>query len=194
MKKISSSGSVASRETTVWKAKFCLLAFLAYFVSACEMNADLSQPEAYSRNGISFSLPGNWSVTEDAEENGFRYLFVETPGDAIIFISTYRKEDAGSLREHVEWTIQNTIDEMPFGSRTEGTITRTQRVIDQRKFDGYKNEFIASVVGFEVPHVTEFYRFDSETRSAYFLTQVAVEDMDKVSGGFDLVLSTFKLQ
>lgn len=194
MKKAGNSGSTASRESSGWKTKLFLLSFLAFCLSACEMHADLSQPEAYSRDGISFSLPGNWSVTEDAEENGFRYLFVETPGDAIIFISTYRKEDASSLREHVEWAIQNTIDEMPFGSRTAGSITRTQRVIDQRKFDGYKNEFIVSAVGFEVPHVAEFFRFDSATRSAYFLTQVAVEDLDKVSGGFDLVLSTFTLQ
>lgn len=176
------------------KPQFYLLALLAIIMTACEKQADLSQPVEYARDGIRFSLPGNWSVTEDVEQEGFRYLFVETPGDAIIFISSYRKEDAGSLREHVEWTIQSTIDEMPLGSRTQGSISPARRLVGQRKFDGYKNEFIASAVGFEVPHVTEFYRFDSATRSAYFVAQVAVEDLDKVSGGFDLVLSTFQLQ
>ena len=172
-----------------------LFLFLALFLvlSACERPADLENTDEYSRDGISFSLPGNWEVTEDVEDAGFRYLFVETPGGAIIVISAFPTEFSSSLLEHVEWTIQHAIDEMPIGKRSEGSVMEIQNTISDQAYSGYKNEFAISLAGFNVPHIAEFYRFTTNTKHAFIQFQVSIEDLSKVRGGFDLVLSTFKL-
>jgi len=161
---------------------------------ACEKQADLGQPVKYLNNGISFSLPGNWSVTEDSTAGGFRYLFVETPGDAIIFIYIYPKENSPPLREFALWAIESSVQELPLGSRTEGNLQEVNKIIGGRTYTAYKNEFVVSLLGINVPHITEFYGFQAKTGTAYISSQVATEDLSKVQEGFELVVSTFNIQ
>jgi hypothetical protein len=163
-------------------------------LGACEKQADLNNIEQYTKDGVSFSIPGNWSVTEDIEEDGFRYVFVETSGDAIVTVNTYLKEKSFPLREYVEWTIESSTNEMPVGSRNEGTISEIQTLIDEQTFQGYKNQFVVSLAGIEVPHIAEFYAKGSNSKIAYISSQVANEDLSKVQKGFELILSTFSIQ
>ena len=43
----------------------------------------------YEKDGLSFSYPANWEVTEDFVSEDVRFVFVESPGDAIIKIEVY---------------------------------------------------------------------------------------------------------
>ncbi len=160
----------------------------------CERQADLNNPATYSSNGLDFSMPSNWKVTEDVEDSGFRYLFVETPGDAIVIVSIYSKQDSPALLEYVNWAIESSTREMPFGSRTEGSIAEIQKTIGQRRFSGYQNEFMVSVAVVDVPHITDYYLIETDSASVFLTTQVSVEDQAKVERGFDLILSTLTLR
>ena len=87
--------------------KLCLLVIFSLSLYACnlstdEESADLQKTTKYQKNDISFSMPSNWKVTEDNGENSARYLFVESPGSAIMIINTYEKETAPSLQEYIE--------------------------------------------------------------------------------------------
>ena len=171
-----------------------IIVILLLAMIACEQQADLSKSSEYSKNGISFSLPGNWQVTEDVAEDDFRYLFIETPGDAVMFVTTYLKEDALSLFEYSEWFIETSVNDFPIGSRNKGTVLKTRKIIDDQIYDGYKNEFVVSVAGIEVPHAAEFFRFETNAKTAFVSSQVAIEDSSMVEPGFEHVLATFKLQ
>lgn len=48
--------------------RFGFVLLFIFTLSACEQRADLSNPDYYSKNGVSFSLPGNWNVSEDIQE------------------------------------------------------------------------------------------------------------------------------
>ena len=67
--------------------------------SGCEKRADVVNVQEYSQDGIFFSLPGNWDVSEDVPESEetFRYIIVETPGDALFMLFKYPKEDSSGL-------------------------------------------------------------------------------------------------
>lgn len=169
-----------------------LVVFL--LLSACEQQAELGQPSEYDKNGVKFSLPGNWEVTEDSEEEASRYIFVETPGDAIILIELYAREDSPTLKQYTQWIIQHSVEAFPLGGRTEGTFEEVRRTAGERTLTAYRNEFVASVIGIEVPHVAEFYRLEADARIAYLSWQVATEDLPRVQEGFDLVIASFEFQ
>lgn len=172
---------------------FAFIIVLLALVS-CERQADLNNPATYSGNGLDFSMPSNWKVTEDEEDSGFRYLFVETPGDAIVIISIYSKQNSPALLEYVNWAIESSTREMPFGSRSEGSIAEFQKTIGQQRFSGYRNEFMVSVAVVDVPHITEYYLIETDSASVFLTAQVSLEDRAKVEQGFDLLLSTLTLR
>jgi len=167
---------------------FCILTF------GCERQADLTNVKKYAKDGVSFSIPGNWKVTEDINNHGFRYLFVETSGNAIITVNIYPKEHSISFQKYVEKIIEGSIKEFPLGTRTKGTVSELASSFEGRTLHGYKNEFVVSLAGVNVPHEQVFYSFNSDLQIAYVSSQVATEDLSKVKNGFELVLSTFGIQ
>ena len=69
-----------------------LVAGLSALVISCEPRADLENIQAFSADGISFSLPGNWSVTRDettVQGREIRLIYVESPGDALFMLLEY---------------------------------------------------------------------------------------------------------
>lgn len=169
------------------------LLVLVLALGACERQADLESTQMYAKSGISFSLPGNWSVREDVEEGGLRFLYLSSPGEAVMFIGTYPEGYAPPLEDHARLLIDSMMGEFPIGDRTEGGLEPFSKAIGDRTFDGLRNEFVVSVLGVEFPYRAEFYVVGSETKQVYITTQVPTEYLDKVEAGFDLVVSSLEL-
>lgn len=147
----------------------------------------------YSKNNISFSMPSDWKVTEDIGENSSRYMFIESPGTAMVMVTTYKKENAPSLKEYVGTMTDRKNQKfwLGFGSISNGKVSALKSLINNHEVTVFKNEYAATVFGLSIPHVSEFYSFESESYIAYVSSQAATEDLPLVSSGFNLVLSTF---
>ncbi|WP_444995846.1 hypothetical protein [Aliikangiella sp. IMCC44359] len=171
---------------------FLLLFFL---VAACsEKKADLEKQKTYEKQGLSFTYPANWKVTEDSVNEGVRFIFIESPGAAITKIEVYPKEESFDLKEFVKLDIDAIKQGMPgIFDLDDNTMEQIETFINGISFGGYKYEYNVSVVNIDIPHISEFYLYSSELKNAYITNQVAVEDFEKVKEGFRLVLSTFNL-
>ena len=167
---------------------------IAFVVIGCEMQADLKNTVEYRDSDISFTLPGNWNITENVDNGGFRYLIVETTGDALLTLNIFPSKGSSSLKEYVENIVVSITKNFPIGKRNKGSIIEVQTVVDGRAFKGYENQFIVTLLGEEIPHLSYFYYQESDSRVAYLSAQVALEDIDKVREGFELTLSSLKLQ
>lgn len=174
--------------------KLLIVTVYIALVGCSENEADIDGKKRYEQDGVSFDFPGNWKITDDVEEGGYRYLFVETPGDAIVKIKIYSNDQSFSLSEFVELDIESLKSEMPYLFKLDekSEIVKIQKTIGNKTLDGYKFQFNLSVLGINVPHVQEYYMFKSDSESAYILNQVAVEDLDKVEAGFSQILGSFK--
>ena len=179
--------------------KLCLLVIFSLSLYACnlstdEKSADLQKTTKYQKNDISFSMPSNWKVTEDNGENSARYLFVESPGSAIMIINTYEKETAPSLQEYIESLTSERSNEKFFwglGSLSNGSTSKIKRTINNHEVNAFKNEYAVNIAGINVLHISEFYSFYSKTHIAFVSSQTATEDLPLVADGFNLILSTF---
>ena len=175
--------------------KSLLVVLLGATLGCSEKRADVDDNERYKRNGISFDYPGNWKVTEDTEIDGFRYLFVETPGDAIVKVEIYANKDSFSLLDFVHLDIESFNSEMKgiFKVGEKSEIAATKKTVGNNVFDGYEQKFDITILGVEVPHIKEFYLLKSDTVSAYIVYQVVTEDLGLVEGGFAQILGSFKV-
>jgi len=170
--------------------------FVLLFISSCsEKQADIINTKIYEVAHLSFSYPANWEVTEDIENEGVRFLFIESPGDAIIKVEVYDNGESFDLKEFVRLDIDAFKQEVPsILNLAEGKITPISRQYNQKEFNGYRYEFNISIANIDIPHVSDFFISVSPKKTAYITNQVAIEDLGKVSSGFKLVLSSFKLQ
>lgn len=177
--------------------KYLNILVLLFFISACsEKPADMKNQLEYKKGGMSFSYPANWEVTEDTENEDVRFVFVESPGNAIIKIEVYPKDQSFEIKEFVELDVEALIKEIPsiLDLDGENEIKEVKTSINGTEFSGLRYEFNISIVNIDVPHVSESYSFSSHEKVAYLTNQVATEDLEKVNGGFKQVLSTFKIE
>jgi len=187
---------VGIRENRMRTKFFKLLVFtvMTFTIIGCEMQADLKNTVEYRDSDISFTLPGNWNITKNVDNGGVRYLIIETSGEAILTLNIFPIEGSRPLKEFMENMVADMTNNFPFGKRNKGAIIEVETVVDGRIFKGYENQFIVTLLGVEVPHLSYFYYQESDSRVAYLSAQVVLEDIDKVQEGFELTLSSLKLQ
>ncbi len=158
-------------------------------LSACERNARTDNPKSYNNAGIEFEYPGNWKVTEDSQQAGFRYLSVETPGDAIVIIQIYPTKDALEINEFAQWFAQAFKEEIPFGTISASKFSQV------KKLEGYENlteQFSIILLGEDIPHTRIYIRKPIDNRVCLMVAQAADEDHSKVIRGFEQVFTSFR--
>lgn len=164
-------------------------------VSGCEKAADVSAPIAYKKGDIHFSYPGNWTVSDDTEQDGMRYLIVESPGDALLIVQVYGKQQAlTSLSEYVRWFSAQSRKNIAVGSVAESDFfdIETQDISMGEK--GIRERFSIVLLGERVPHVRDYYMMEMEDKVAFLVAQSATDDMGKVTPGFKLILNSIVIE
>jgi hypothetical protein len=174
--------------------KLIVLLIISLAIVACERGADLDNIKIYENSGVSFKYPGNWNVTEDSIVDEVRFIFVESPGAGIMKVEIYNYEDSFELREFVVLDIDAVLSEMPSVLKVAkpDLIVNLEKEISGKAYKGLMYEIDMSILGIELPHITEVFEFVSDSKTAYLSGQVATEDSHLVGGGFDLIVSSFK--
>jgi hypothetical protein len=178
---------------------------LAALLIACETSPDLQRPQLYSRDGISFRYPGNWSVTEDVEKPGaskYRYLFVESPGSALVIVQYYEPGVEQSVEEFAAEFHRKTLEEVAevaLGpvkafSGHPGNAVPVHAIVAGVRREGIEHSYSVSAVGEQVPHRFRAFRVETGSGTAFLVVQAASEDWSLVAPGFELVLASFKVE
>lgn len=167
---------------------------IIFSLIGCEKPADISSPMSYEKQNIRFSYPSNWKVTEDVEQEDIRYLFVESPGDAIFLVQIYSKQDAVSLREFSEWFSAQAKQETSIVNIGNSSFSATEKIIEIGRKKGIKEAFSMTLLGEHIPHIREYYLIDTNNKVAFLISQTAREDLSKVEAGFNLILSSFVVE
>ena len=174
--------------------RYISLLFLFIVIAACEKSADTSKPVFYSSNGIAFSHPGNWTVTEDEQQEDVRFIIIESPGNALVMAQIYSIQDAVSLKEYAEWFSSEVVKETPIADTSVGKFEQFNTLLNGTRLTGMRQNFSIALLGIDVPHTAEYYRIEKNNRVAFLISQTATEDMDKVDKGFEQLIGSFSIQ
>ncbi len=172
------------------KSQLIILIAILISLSACENYADINNHKKQLIGEFSFSLPANWEVIQEVAESGFRYLYVESPGLAIVQVAVYDQDASYTLREYAKYSIEHT-EEGVFGRRNEGTLQKIIKSFRGKKYSGYRNEYVWTIVVFRSLYHTEFFKLQSKDKDVFITTMAPVENLGKVGKGFELIISSF---
>jgi hypothetical protein len=155
-------------------------------LSACtEPKAKTSNPKHYSNDGLSFNYPENWQVTEDEKTSNLRYLFVETPGDAIVLFQFYGMENDMPLLEYCQTFSEGAKEETPVGSVSSPIFKEfSENKIEEKVSITVLNEVI--------PHRREYLKYTYDDEVCFLIFQVAEEDLNNTKNGFDLIVDSLE--
>lgn len=169
---------------------FAIWATLSVGLTACEQYADIASPQVYDSSNIRFSYPDNWQVTEDASKQGFRYIFIESPGDAIFIIQIYDNDIAIGLGDFASNFSAAANDETAYVNVSDSIFEDIQKTGFPMAI---RERFSLSLAGETVPHIRDYYIDEHGSHIVYFIGQVSTECLDMVAPGFDLILSSFRV-
>jgi len=175
-------------------------------LAGCETSPELRHPQAYSKDGISFRYPSNWSVTEDGETPGasrYRYLFIESPGSAIVIVQHHEPGIELSVEEFAAEFHRKAIEKIgevaqvgplkPFSGHA-GNAVPIRAVVAGMPRKGIEYSYSVSGAGQQVPHRFRAFKVESASATTFLVAQAATEDWDLISPGFDLVLASFEVE
>ncbi|WP_085909008.1 hypothetical protein [Kiloniella majae] len=171
----------------------CVLV-LAFVLFACEEAADLSNSQSYVKDGVSFKLPGNWKVVEDITEEGFRYISIESSGDAVAGVSLFHNGVRIELEDYIDLIIENFNAELPVGSRNRGEVFEFTPDYKENVAKAIRNQFAITLASVEVPHTSDFYEMRTNSDFAIIFTQVSDEDKELIQKGFDQIINSFEIE
>ena len=168
-----------------------LVIMLFLLVGCGERSARTDNPRSYNKTGIEFKYPRNWKVTEDVQQAEFRYLFVETPGNALLIIQIYSADDALEIQDFAKNIDHSVKEETPVGNVSASTFSSVN------KSDGYEiltEQFSITLLGETVTHTRTYRRKPIGSKVCFIIAQVANEDFSKVTKGFEQIFSSFRYE
>ena len=185
----------------------CAVALLlAPILAGCETAPELRHPQSYSRDGISFRYPSNWSVTADVEApsaSSYRYLFIESPGSAIVVVRRHQPGIELSVEEFAAEFHRKAIEKIgevaliepikPFSGQA-GNAVPVRALVAGITREGTEYSYSVSGAGQQVPHKFRAFKVESASATTFLVAQAATDDWDLVAPGFDLVLGSFEAE
>ena len=149
----------------------------------------IDNPRAYNNAGLEFEYPRNWKVTEDVQQEELRYLFVESPGDALLIIQIFSADDALDIQDFAKSFAQTAKEETPKSFLVDSVFGSVS------KSGGYEiltEQFSMTLLRQKIPHTRTYRLKPVANRVCFIIAQVADEDRLKVTKGFELIFSSFK--
>jgi len=166
-----------------------ILALALMLVGCGESEADVGNPQHYSKDGVEFDYPGNWEVTDDAQNAEGRYLLIESPGDALMMIHIYSGSDALGIQAFASNFAKLAEENTPIGDVTASTFSN---VTHSGGYEELTEQMSITVLGETVPLTRTYRRKAIGSNVCVLVGHVVDEDRSLVVGGFEQVFSSFK--
>ena len=171
------------------KALFITL-FLLLTLTACERKPDLESPKYYEEHGINFKYPGNWNISDDAKNGDVHYLIVNSTGDAVFMIHTFKTPKAPKLEAFAETLSSSIAKEMPFGEMKTESMKPANKTEEET---WVKEKLSVNLLGQSLPHIREYRTVKALKRTAFLTSQTSEENEATVKSGFKLIIQSFSV-
>ncbi|GGD27585.1 hypothetical protein [Flavobacterium orientale] len=144
----------------------------------------------FSRDGVSFTYPSGWSITEEGDLDGTGYyLSVEKEGfDASGLLTLTWVTQIPDSKEYLEiiqeeYKQQKILKDLKFQSVRDNNFNGIPSLSSDFKFNTFGLE-----------HKGTIYVFVKGKNTYSIIKQEAIEDISKNQEGFDLIEGTFKVE
>jgi len=189
------------------KTKFFLIFILtvSFAAASCQMVEKIidSKKKArkgivskvYARDGLSFSYPDNWQITEDKiSEKGLRHVSIEDADNSVIVISLIPTGLTLDLNEYAENFKNDLPGNTPLGEISQTKLSPATRLMKGQLYSGFQLNYIISLVGQSVPHTTYFFLNEGQRSKTLLTIQAPDEDLLAAEKEFQVILDSLKAE
>lgn len=182
-----------------------ILILILFVTTACGLVEKIVDPaktvqkeiatKLYDKDGLRFSYPDNWKVTEDEVlENGLRYVNVEDDDNTVFILSMFTAEDPMDLDEYAENIATGMPEEVSIGKLSEVKKEIAIRMIAGKNTQGIRHKFSISILGEVAPHTRDFFRIDGATYAPIIMIQAPDEDWNAANKEFQVIFDSLKFE
>lgn len=189
------------------KAKLLLFVTLAicFVLTACQSFEKLidsrKNPQkeivkkVYEKNGLSFSHPNNWQITEDSilEDEG-RLVNIEDSDNTLFIITLLKPGHTINLSEYAEDFIKGMASEIPIGKISKVKTGEASRTINNQQYTGIRKNFSIVLLGEDVPHTTDFFLITQQDDDAVVTIHAPDEDWNVADKEIQIIADSLKFK
>lgn len=168
------------------RAFFILSLFL---LGGCTL--PLAGPRIYDDGQISFSVPAGWKVTLRGTSSSGSHAFIESPGDAVVFIQGMTKASDPGCEAFAEIYARQSLPNLP---NIRFTFPDRSKISHSGYDRSLRECFAVAQFEEEIPHTRTFHARDTGAHVYYVVTQVADADAASVKAGFQEILDSFRIK
>lgn len=151
----------------------------------------LAGPRIYDDGQVSFSVPAGWKVTLRGTSPSGSHAFIESPGDAVVFIQGMTKANDPGCEAFAEIYARRSLPNLPNISFTFPHRNKTSRTGYDRSL---REQFAVAQFDEKIPHTRTFHARDTDMHVYYVVTQVADTEAASVKAGFQEILNSFRVK
>ena len=164
---------------------------IALVAAICPMAGQAAGNQAFDSEGLSFSYPSDWEITDQEDYEGVAYyLAVEKKGDdasGLVVISWMSATENVTRESTMQANLESLREDTVLGE-----LEFTE--VPDASYAGHKalcTSYAVTVGG--IPHSGRIYVLEHSGTVVSIIAQEADEDNRVNKNGFDLIESTFKL-
>ena len=163
-----------------------IYAFLGF-----ERQARIDSLKSFSSEYLSFDYPGNWEITDEIILEDYLYLYIETPGDALVIVQSDSETETADVMDFAKSFSDDATPEGPVFNASKFHFTKLKK---KNGFDMVEEKFNFSFLGQVVPHQRIFATKPMGEGTIFVVYQVALEDLSKTEPGYDVIMKTLTLK
>lgn len=182
-----------------------LLVFLVLVTASCRAAREIIYPvkserteitvREYDRDGVKFSYPDNWKVTDDSVlENGNRFISLEDADDSTLTISLATAGQTFDPEEFATDVVKGIRTDLELAEDAVSGGIGTSRRIGGKTREGSRYRFDRKLLGMEVPFTVDLFLLvrEPEEGDAMILLQAPDQDRKAADKEFQVVLDTLR--
>lgn len=149
--------------------------------------------KTYEKNGLSFSHPDNWQVSEDEIlEEGARFVNVEDSDNSLFLITLFPSDSFVDLDAYAENFTSSISSNMPVGKVSEPKKSIINRTINNQNYQGIQYKYSAVLLGQSVPHTANIFSVELRKSSAIVVIQAPDADWKAADKEFQVIFDSLK--
>lgn len=151
--------------------------------------------KVYEKNGLSFSFPNNWQITEDTIlEDGRRLVNIEDSDDTLFIITLLKSGYSIDLGEYSEDFIKGLASNIPIGKVSMVKSSEADRIINDQKYKGIRKKYSVTLVGEDIPHTIDFFLITQQDADAVIIIQAPDEDWSIADKEIQIIADSLKIK
>ncbi len=166
--------------------KYLFILLTCLYLTACKSE---TPPTEFSRNGVSFTVPEGWSISEEEDYGTGYYVSIEKEGfsESGIFLVTW-VEGEMSAEEFLELNRESLLGQEVYDNLSFSPVNTT-------KFGDYDTKHLSFTTDvMKIEHKGDMHSFSRGGKTVYVLKQEALEDSEANRQGFEDMEKSFRVE